>query len=60
LISLACSPEITSTLPDALTPRSFPGFLPSTVSEAFGRATAMRAFRLFEDVPTNKLPLSKS
>src|SRR5271154_3651393 len=52
-------PEITSTLPAAVTPRSAPGFRTSTISGAFGRAATLRAFRLLEDVATYRHPDSK-
>ncbi len=43
-ISWDSPPETSSTLPVAVTPRSVPGFLASTISEAFGRAITLRAF----------------
>ena len=49
-ISCDWSPEIISTLPAAVTPRSAPGFRLSTISEALGRAATLRAFWVLEDV----------
>src|SRR5207245_11342071 len=53
-ISRDWSPEISSALPAAFTPRSAPGFRTSTIREAFGRAAILRTFRLLEDVATNR------
>src|ERR1035438_9844377 len=58
LISLEPSPSITSTVHMATKPRSDPGFLMSTMSEAFGREITLRAFRVREEVATYKHPLS--
>src|SRR2546423_5809997 len=58
-ISWDSPPEMSSTLPAAVTPRSVPGFRASTISEAFGRATTLRAFRVLDDVAMNRQPSSK-
>src|SRR5579864_1793272 len=50
----AAAPEITSTGPVTVTPRSLPGFLDSTISVAVARAARLRAFRVREDVATRK------
>src|SRR5579862_2072871 len=54
------SPEITSILPTAVTPRSEPGFRRSIIMEALGRAPTLRAFRVLEEVATKRRPSSNT
>src|SRR5215472_2902197 len=54
LIFFAAAPEIISTGPVTVTPRSQPGFLDSTISVAVGRAARLRALRVREEVATKK------